>query len=194
MEQPTEEVLNPAAERCPDCGSRKIGVSEIAGGGANRFALICSSCRWTVGAAASVEKAYEDNAAWLIRWDNGYRSRTPGKKVDETIKMVSGELSPPNVGAITLQAVAKLYNGESRDIGAPFRPQEEADRYVKGEPVSKQYVCEGCHHTQQGVEVTGPTGRAQDGYFAMPAGWFLQHPSARLFCSMLCVNTDKLKD
>jgi hypothetical protein len=176
-----EEVKSTAPQqKCPDCGSLKVGVGEMSG----YFGLVCGDCRWTVGKESTKQEAYDNNADVLLRWDHGYRLDEPAKRVEETIRMVNGEKQKPNVGALTLQAVAKSYGGDVRDVGSPFRTEEEQKRLEDGQPVAKQYVCENCKSTQQGAEVSRF-------YYAMPAGWYLQHPSARLFCSLVCVKEDK---
>ena len=178
---PTEPMRNPPQQKCPDCGSLKVGVSELQG----YFGLVCADCRWTIGKDATKQEAYENNVDFLLRWDAGYRTNT-GQRVEETIRMVSGEKQKPNVGALTLQSVVKAYGGDARDVGSPFRTKADQDRLEAGQPVEKVYVCEGCKCTQQGAEVAGA-------YYAMAAGWYLQHPTARLFCSLVCVKADKEK-
>lgn len=176
------------AQKCPECGSTKVGVSELPSGGENRYGLICSECRWICGKCSSREDAYNQHGDVLLNWDKGVRVDKPGEHLDDIVRMVQGEKMKPSVGVATME---DLLGPRVKDVGAQFRTKEEQERYETGGVVPKVYKCEACKSTQQGAEVIGGTPECRENYYAAPAGWFLQHPSARLFCSMLCVKNDK---
>lgn len=169
-----------SGERCPACGSDAVGVGETFGDGPLRFRPVCGDCRETTSQAwGSIQEAFDANHEWF------HGGAAAGIKVDDTLRMVSGEKRAPSVGELRLDGIAASAGAEVRtDV---FRDETESARYEAGQPVVKLYICEGCRSQQGGAEIKG-------GFYAAPAGWYLQHPSARLFCSVECVNRERNGD
>lgn len=173
-----------SADKCPACGSESVGIAETFGGGAHRFKPVCAKCRWTtVDGWTSIQEAFDKNRHFFSQWDRGIvMVEGWDVKFDDTVKMVSGDKRPPSVGELRLDGIARVTDAEVRtDV---FRDATEEARFEAGQPTVKMFICEGCRASQGGAEIKGS-------FYAVPAGWYLQHPSARLFCSVDCVTKER---
>lgn len=169
-------------DKCPSCGSEAVGIAEVFGGGDTRFRPTCADCRWTTAKGwASIQEAFDLNRDLFKTWDRG--EKIGGDvKFEDTVKMVSGDKRPPSVGELRLEGIAEATGADvKRDL---FRDATEQARFDAGQPVVKVFICEECRCTQGGAELRGS-------YYAVPAGWYLQHPSARLYCSAECVGKSR---
>lgn len=170
-------------DKCPACGGESVGIAEVFGAGALRFAPICADCRWTTeGRWTSIQEAFDSNRDVFKKWDSGERMEGKVTRFDDTLAMVSGAKRSTSVGELRLEGIAEATGaGVKRDL---FRDATEQARFDTGQPVVKTYICDGCRAQQGGAEIKGD-------FYAMPAGWYLQHPSARLYCSSACVEKSR---
>ena len=174
-----------SVRRCPECGSVNLGCGDVAGGGVNRFFAMCADCK-----AMSTKRSPSMKAAADADYD-AVMSGKAGTWVPppDGAKMETGDVKKPSVGLLALDGV-QFPVAETR---SPFRSVEEQARLENGEPIIKMFRCDGCGKNEQGSEVAGGTREDPENYYAVPGGWFLCHPSAQLFCSLLCVRDDKNK-
>ena len=180
--------------RCPECGSEKLGYSEVVNGGLNRFAPMCTSCKKIAQKRSpSVEALLKDNADDVLLWDKKPEPHGIWLAAPTGARMEQG--TKPRVGALSLEALDGLQTPVDMR-GAPFRPVEEQKRFEAGEAIGKSFHCDGCGREEQGALMAdNPETRAdpkiEEIYHSIPAGWYFRLPSMTLFCSAACVQEDR---
>lgn len=106
------------------------------------------------------------------------------------VKLEQGDEKKPSVGNLVLDAVVGMKPTES-----PFRPVDEQARLEKGGSVLKVFRCDGCGREGMGAEMadvakTRADPKVAEPIFSLPQGWWIRHPSARLYCSKSCIDDE----